>query len=58
VRDSELNELDDFSKKVFKSLQKGSYDTLTDAIIHISSEMNISEDKASKAIFLLWKKDI
>jgi len=56
VKDSELNELDDLSKKAFKALQKGSFDTLSTAVKYTAKELNITEDYASKIIYMLWKK--
>lgn len=56
MKDSELNKLDDVDKRVFKTLQKSSYNTLSEAIKYVAKELNLSEDDVSKTVYILWKK--
>ncbi len=56
MKDSELNKLDDMDKRVFKALQKSSYNTLSEAIKYVAKELNLSEDDVSKTVYILWKK--
>ena len=56
MKDNELNELNDDLKRIFKTLQKKSGETVDESVETVSKEYNMSVDKAAEKIYKLWKK--
>lgn len=56
MRDSELSELSDTDKRIFRLLQKTGGTELDNVVEYISREANISEEEVSRTIYRLWKK--